>query len=414
MDAPLTLVHTLREAAADLRSDGRLPTLVTVAGAWFLALGMRLVFPSVLPYLRADLGIDNATAGLLVTLLWTSYALMQFPSGLLADRVGERRVLVGSMAFGSVALFVLWVAGGFGGVAAGMVLYGLGTGFFSTPRVMVISEVYAERVTTALGVVFASGNVGNTVLPALAGVLAASVGWRVSFLAAVPLFVCAAVGLRIAVPDTSPEATPERAVDDAGGGGNVAAAAGELRRRPVRFATAVLILFGFAYQGLVGFLPTYLVDAKGIATRTASLLFGAFFASGLLSQLASGTLADAYGRRRMLLATLAVTVVGLVALTVATGLPALAALVVVLGVQLGFWPVINAYAYDALSGGARGGGFGFIRTVYLCIGATGPLVVGAVFDSNRYDAGFLLLAGVIVVVLFVCAALPSVEPPADS
>lgn len=389
----------------DLRSDGRFPTLVTIAAAWFLALGMRLVFPSVLPHLRADLGIDNATAGLLVTLLWTSYALMQFPSGLLADRVGERRVLVGSMAFGAGAVFVLWAVGGLGGAVVGMVLYGAGTGFFATPRVMVISEVYAGRVATALGVVFASGNVGNTVLPALAGVLAASLGWRAIFLAAAPLFVCAAVGLRLAVPDTSPGSARGR---DADGGGGVAAAAGELRRRPVQFATAVLILFGFAYQGLVGFLPTYLVDAKGIASETASLLFGGFFASGLVAQLASGTLADAYGRKRMLVATLAVTVVTLAALTVATSLPALAALACLLGVQLGFWPVVNAYAYDALSGDARGGGFGFIRTVYLCLGAAGPLVVGTVFDANRYDAGMLLLAGVLVAVLTVCAALPGV------
>ncbi|MFB6107733.1 MAG: MFS transporter [Haloplanus sp.] len=409
----MTLTDTLRATVADLRSEGRAPLLLAVAGSWFLALGMRLVFPAVLPSLRTELGIDNATAGALVTLLWMAYAVTQFPAGLLADRVGERRVLVTSMALGAVAVLVLGGTSGLWGVVAGVVLYGLGTGLFATPRVMVVSDAYADRAATALGVVFASGNVGNTLLPALAGVLAASVGWRVSFLAAAPLFVVAAVALRTALPDGAPDDRP--ATD---GGESVArtvvASAAELRRRPVQFATAALLLFAFAYQGVVGFLHTYLVDVKSLSPRTASVLFGAFFASGLVAQLASGTLADAYGRRRLLAGTLAVTVAALVSLTAVHGLPALVVVVSLLGVELGFWPVLNAYAYDALSAGARGGGFGFVRTVYLCVGATGPLVVGAAFDADRYDAGFLFLAGLFAVVLVVCGSLPHVDRDADA
>lgn len=412
----MNVVGRVARSASELWGEGRGPTLLTIAGAWFLALGTRLAVPALVPYIRADVGIDNATAGTVITTLWVAYALTQFPSGLLTDRVGERRILAVSMLLGAVATLVLGLTAGFAGLVAGVLLFGLGTGLFATPRVMVVSRIYPERATTALGVVFAAGNVGNTVLPALAGLVAGALAWRVGFLAVAPLFALAALGVRAALPDTSPDATAGPAAADGDGGDgatlDVGAMAADLRRRPVGFATAALVLFAFAYQGLVGFLPTYLVDAKGLAPGRASLLFGAFFASGLVAQLAVGSLADRYGRRRLLVATLAVTVAGVGALTAVGGGVALPGVIVLLGVQLGFWPVVNAYAYDALPGGSRGGSYGLVRTVYLCLGATGPLVVGTLFDASRYDGAFLVLGAVFALVLVLCAALPAVERPA--
>lgn len=391
-----------RRTIADLRRDGRGLPLAAVATGWFLALGMRLVVPAVLPVIRADLGVSNATAGLLVTLLWVSYALTQFPSGVLSDRVGERRVMLGSALLGAAAVGVVGVTNGLVGFAAGLALFGVGTGFYATPRVMVVSRLFPDRTGTALGLVFASGNVGNTVLPAVAGVVAASLDWRLAFLAAAPLFVCSAAALGATIPGREDDDGTEE-------GGGVVEGVAELRRRPVQAATATLVLFAFAYQGLIGFLTTYLVDVKGLSPEAASTVFGGFFAVGLVTQLLSGSVAERYGRRSLFLGLFAVTTVGVATLTVLGGAALLA--VPLLGVQLGVWPVLNAYAYDALSEDARGGGYGFLRTVYLVLGATGPAVVGALFDAGLYDGGFLLLAGVFALVFLVSVGLPTVRTP---
>lgn len=401
----------LRATAAALR--GGAPTLAAVAVAWFLAFGTRLVLPAVLPAVRADLGIDNATAGLVLTALWVAYALTQFPSGLLADRVGERRVLVASTAVGGLAALGIGLSVGPLGFVVGVVLFGLGTGLYATPRVMVVSRVYPRRATTALGVVFAAGNVGTSTLPALAGVAAGAVGWRAGFLAVAPAFLVAAVGLRTALPAGPTE--PEAGTDAAGLTDALGTAAAELRRRSVRYAAVVLVGFGFAYQGLVAFLPTYLVDRTALGPAAASGLFGLLFASGLVAQLLAGGLADRIGRRPVLLASLALTLAGLAGLVTVRGRLALAVVVAVLGLQIGFWPVITAYAYDTLSDGDRGGGFGLVRTVYLCLGATGPLVVGALFDAGRYENGIGLLAAAFALVGVLCLRLPAVRtPPAQS
>lgn len=382
-----------------LVSGGRGAPLAAVAVGWFLALGARFVVPSVLPTVRADLGFDNATAGLLLTGLWGSYAIMQFPSGLLTDRVGERHILVAATVLGGVAVAALGTTAGLTTFAVGIILYGLGTGLYATPRVMVVSRLYPDQSDTALGVVFAAGNVGNTVLPAAAGVVATTVGWRVSFLALAPVFLLVAGVLAVAVPS---DGETDRNAGSARDGIR------ELRRPPVLVVTIALILFAFGYQGLVGFLTTYLVEAKAASPETASLAFGGFFAVGLLSQVVSGGVAATYGRRTLLVGTVAFAVVGIVVLTM---LPPTAALVLtpVLGIQLGVWPVLNAYAYEALSAGARGGGFGFLRTVYLLLGSIGPVVVGTLFDTGLSSAGVGLCAATFAVVILVCARLPVLD-----
>ncbi len=60
-----------------------------------------------IPILRTDLHIDNGQAGLMSTLLFLGLAVMYIPAGALADRFGQRPVLIGSsilMAAGEVLL----------------------------------------------------------------------------------------------------------------------------------------------------------------------------------------------------------------------------------------------------------------------------------------------------------------------
>jgi len=73
---------------------------------FFQALTKNLFPPLLLPLREAFL-IDNAQAGLLVTLVFLGYALARFPSGILADQIGcTKTVLIGSaaMAFSFVGV----------------------------------------------------------------------------------------------------------------------------------------------------------------------------------------------------------------------------------------------------------------------------------------------------------------------
>jgi fucose permease len=85
---------SIAETIDVLRAEGRGPVLLVVAIGWLLVLGTRVVLPTLLPQVRETFGFDAATAGVLVSALWGAYAIAQFPAGVLADRIGERRTLV--------------------------------------------------------------------------------------------------------------------------------------------------------------------------------------------------------------------------------------------------------------------------------------------------------------------------------
>jgi len=124
----------LGDAIADLRSQGRVHLLITVATGWFLILGMRFVVPAVLPTIRAEYQIDNATAGFAVTVLWITYAVMQFPTGALVDRVGERVLLVTSLLFSGLSLLAYGVSPVFSLFLLVTAAFGFGTGLYGPSR----------------------------------------------------------------------------------------------------------------------------------------------------------------------------------------------------------------------------------------------------------------------------------------
>ncbi|MFC7009811.1 MFS transporter [Halalkalicoccus salilacus] len=53
-----------------------------------------MVYPALLPRIRMTYGMTLTTAGALLTALWLAYAFGQLPAGMLADRVGEGRVMM--------------------------------------------------------------------------------------------------------------------------------------------------------------------------------------------------------------------------------------------------------------------------------------------------------------------------------
>jgi len=63
----------------------------------------RLVISPLIPQIRAEFGVTNATVGLGLSGMWLAYALSQFPSGVLGDRYGERTVILAAVGATAVA-----------------------------------------------------------------------------------------------------------------------------------------------------------------------------------------------------------------------------------------------------------------------------------------------------------------------
>lgn len=387
-------VAAVRSRVTSLTSDGRGWILLTVSAGWFLGLGTRLAAPALVPYIRTDFGIGLSTAGYLLTVLWVTYAITQFPGGILGDRIGERKVLVAGGLLGVVAVIASGIAWSVPALFAGFVLLGTATGIYATTRFTVLVDVYPKQAATATGICSATGNVGTVVLPAAAGLLAAVLSWRWGFVAVAPLFAATAIGLWVTVPDrTSSEAS---ALDDVSTETFVRLVREISGRRTIVF-TVAMFLMSVVYQGFTSFYPSYLVSVKGLSEGAAALVYSTFFAAGIVIQPIAGAAADAVGDRSTMMLFSFVSGLAFAGLIGVGGFWALIGISVVLGAQLGFWPIAQAAVIETLSDELQGTGFGLLRSVYLLLAAAAPAIVGTMGERGLFDEAFLLLGGCAVV-----------------
>lgn len=366
--------------------------LLVVAFGWFLTLGSRFLVPALLPVIKAQFHLQNAGAGLIVTVIWFTYGAMQFPAGIFADRVGERTLLAASTLLAAVSMVGFAVAPTYGLFLLAGAGFGTATGLFGPARGTALTKRFDEFEGLAFGIVLGAGSVGTAVLPFLATVAAGQFGWRLAVGALAPVFALAGLGLFVRVPASLPgDSTPGSIVD------GVRGAAGALRSRRVSVAVLAIVLVLFTFQGLTAFYTTYLTDVGGLTQSTASGLFAVLFLTGAVFQLSAGRIADAFGYRRVLVWTTLGSVLPLAALAWGSGLGWYAVVTVLIAGRLAIGPMTNAYIIGSLPATNRGAMWGFLRTVFFVLGAFGSVVVGGLADRGLFTVAIYGLALVTLV-----------------
>ncbi len=375
--------------AQTLWSDGRGPILVAIAAGWFLSIGVRMIYPVLLPHLRTAYDLDLTTAGLLLTVLFIAYGLGQFPGGVLADRFGEKAILILSSMISVGTLTLLVTARSTPILFVVTALFGVGIALYAVARYTILVDLYPEHVGAANGVTSAAADAGQSILPPIAGLIVVLFAWQYGFGFAIPLFALAAIGLWVVVPSqpsetTSPSETSSlETLRDVFSG---------LRTPPVIYGTGLLLLGVSIWQAFTGFYPTYLIEEKSLSGTLAGALFGLFFALGIVVQPLSGAAYDRIGIRQSILFVMGISGIGLTVLPVLEGFWPLVGVTILLSTMLGFATVTQSHLILALPEEIQGTGFGILRTISFTIGAVSPVLIGAAGDRGFFDEAFLALA----------------------
>lgn len=394
----------MRNTGHELWRDGRGLVLIVVSAGWLLSLGTRLVYPAIVPYLRADFGLDLAAIGLLVTVLWAAYAIGQFPGGVLADLVGERDILVISTAFASITLLIVSVAPSVLVLFVGTCLFGFMTALYGPTRFTVFSDIYARQMGTAIGLSMAAGSVGNAVLPIIMVSVATLSTWRASFASLVPLFLVTSIALWVVVPRRT--SSVRGSVETISIGLPSGLRAG-LTGGVIPLFVAIQFTMGLVYQGFIGFYPTYLVEVKNLSTGFAASLFGLFFAMSIVVQPSAGVALDRLGPRRSLVTILGTLLVGLLALIAAEGVGQLIAVTIVLSCISGYGAITQTIIADAIPEEMTGTGLGLLRSGWILFGSLSPVAIGLLGDRGMLNEAFLALGAVAACGLFLALFAPS-------
>jgi MFS family permease len=376
--------------------------LIAVSVGWALSIGVRFVYPALVPFFRAEFQMDLSTVGLLLTALWIAYAVGHIPGGILGDRLGEGNILSLSTAISTGAVLIVAIAVDAWMLFVGTVLFGLATALYGPTRFTIFTDIYPKNSGSAVGLTMAAGSFGSTIFPAVSASIATYLAWRLGFGVFVPLFGAAFVLLWFSVPDRT--STPTSAVNELS-----MRTLGRIRDGITSESIPVLVLIqttvSFIIQGFTSFYPSYLIATKGITPSVAAALLGLFFAIGGIIQPLSGSLMTYLGTQKTLLTFLSGCVLALWLLPFADGLASVIGITILFSSWNGCGVITQTDIADSLPTEMQGTGFGTLKAGWMTVGATSPLLVGILADYGYFDEGFLLLAAVGtvgVIVSFLC------------
>ena len=167
--------------------------------------------------IQGDLRLDKVRFGAVLSFWSLGYALMQVPSGWLADRLGSRRALTLYAVLWSVATGLVGFARDYYSLAVLWTLMGAAqAGIFPSSTKAISRWFPAERRASATGMLGSCMGLGGALAPMLTGLLLTAIAWRwVFFLYALPGVAWAMLFYRF-VHESPPAGTRADQDDDRG------------------------------------------------------------------------------------------------------------------------------------------------------------------------------------------------------
>lgn len=286
--------------------------------AWLVCYMDRMVMASAIPFIGQEFPLTPLATGAVLSAFFGGYTLMQIPGGLLADRFGPRAVLAGSIAWWSVMTAMTGAVAGLATLLAVRVLFGFGEGPFPAAASKALTIWFPRRQLGRVnGLQLAAIALGAMIAPLFVVTLISHFGWRWVFFA---LFVPGAVlagscwfyirgegpgGLQ-GLGSLQGLCSRQRPVESARGGlaagKDLAAGNGlseSLRNPAVLWAAGCTFLANVLGWGLLNWLPTYLMQARGFSPQKMGWFAGLTSLALGLGYIIGGYVCDRYFSDRL-------------------------------------------------------------------------------------------------------------------
>jgi MFS family permease len=384
----------LREASPDARR-----ALLAASLGWLLDSFDVMLYALVLASLIRDLGMNTATAGMLGSLTLIAAAAGGLAFGVIADRFGRTRALIGSVLIYSVFTALCGLAQTVTQLAIFRVCLGIGMGGEWASGAALVSESFpAKHRGKALGLMQSSWAIGYGLAAIVTAIVLPRWGWRaVFFVGIIPALLT--LWIRRGVPESTVWLASRRAdlARSADKRGVRAAIDGLFRGGRARLTLTVAFMNActlFAWWAMNLWIPAYLSlpadrGGVGLSTNVTAGLIVAMQVGMWFGYVTYGFVSDAIGRKRTYV-TYLLAAAGLVLLYASTRQ---VALLLVLGPLVaffgtGYFSGFGAVTAELYPTQIRASAQGFTYNIGRIASAAAPFMAGSLAQTRGFGAAF--------------------------
>lgn len=362
------------------------------------------VLPPLISMVMHDFGTDYFTLGLIVSVFSYAFGLGSLPAGILADKIGPRR-LVTFYLFGAgiTALCVLPV-GSLWSYAAIMGLLGAFCSIYHPTSNTLISRSM-RAMGSAFGIHGIAGSLGIAGVPLISAWIGTLLGWRA------PHLFFGLLGIAIGIYSTTLPRYPAIATRVAGKADNPV----NDGNGPSYLALTIFFLsattLGLTYKGIMTFLPTYMgykvqiriwnLDAVAIGGTIATVAL----LSGAVGQYLAGRLTDFFRPERIYLGAIIMGTIFVFMMAASSNLLLVASSVLYALFYFATQPTQNFLVSKYLPQHRHGLGYGILFILTFGVGSTAAAGSGYIADRFGLEFVFYAMGGCFLVSTALAATL---------
>jgi len=274
---------------------------ITYASFYLGRVNMSVAIPGILD----EFSITKTQIGIVLTSLFTLYAIGQFVNGQLADKFGARKIISIGLLMSAILNFIFGFTGNF--IAGMALIWGL-NGFFQSmgwsPSVKTIANWFPQKKRGRIaGLLGTSYQIGSAASWALSGLIVGMFGWRWAFFVPAIILIISLIHFRMRIRNAPEEVglptieEEEKGILKEGGKkdehlGFLFTLKTVLTRKRVWVVALGLFCLNIVRYGFMDWAPTYLFEVQHAHISTAAFKAMIIPISGSLGAIYAGWISD--------------------------------------------------------------------------------------------------------------------------
>jgi MFS family permease len=360
-----------------------------------------------------DFNLQASDLGIVISAFFLGYAAMQVPGGWLADRIGSKYVVIGTIAMWSVFTVTTSFAWSLLSLIAIRFAFGIAEGGFPSASIKAVSESFQKDDRPKMSALLMSSNyAGSMIAPLIMAPLIIWLGWRHAF----EVIGCAGIVFAVLYMTFVPHRAPVRDPATTTAAGKSATPMRELMKNPLLWQLLIVwFCLSCVNKGLDSWMPIYLLQQRGLDLKAVGLLTPIPFVLATISTAIGGwVMTTFFAEREKYLLIGASTLTGIFLYAMYKS-DTITSLIVYQSLVYFFKSFVLASVIalptKLLQDNQIGSGIGMVNFGGQSAGFIAPAVIGfIVTGTGSFDAAFGFLVTMTALAVVVASTINTAEP----